>query len=132
MKTVLNTGFVVIDGSTYNVGVLSVDREAPVLDKYAERTDDGVLHREVIGTYYNYKIKFGNSVGDPEEYDRLYDALTSPKPYHTIKVPYGRKGHHTYQAYISSVKDSVYKIHDAETYWNNLTASFIAQKPART
>lgn len=128
--------FLVVDGRSYRVSVLTIEREAPILDKFAERTEDGALQREVIGTYYNYKIKFGSSFDAEDDYDKLYEALTSPTPFHTITVPYGRTGSHTYTAYISNVKDSVMQIREdekgAETLWENLSASFIAQKPART
>lgn len=130
MKTI--SDFVVVDGKTYRVGVISIDREAPVLDKYAERTEDGKLHREIIGTYYNYKIKFGWSYGAEDDYDNLFEILSAPEEYHMISMPYGRRGTHTYEAYISSVRDSVMVIDDGETLWDNLTASFIATKPART
>lgn len=129
---IYNSDIVSIDGKTYNVGIISIEREAPVLDKYAERTEDGVLHREVIGTYYNYKIKFGNNVGSPEDYDALYEVLTSPVEFHTISAPYGNKGTHTYIGYISSVKDKVMKNYESGTLWNSLSASFIAKEPART
>jgi hypothetical protein len=48
--------FLTIDGEVYNVAVLTgLDRNADFLDKYAERTDDGDLKRELIGVYFNYK-----------------------------------------------------------------------------
>ena len=52
---------IVIDSTTYNIPVLSIKRKAEVLDKYAERTEDGVLHREIIGVYFNYELAFGRT-----------------------------------------------------------------------
>lgn len=38
-----------IDGVEYMIPFVSIKREAPFLDKTAERTEDGELHRELIG-----------------------------------------------------------------------------------
>lgn len=129
MKPILD--FLIIDNKKYRVAVLSIRRKAPILDKFAERTEDGTLHREVIGTYFNYEIKFGSNFEREDDYDKLFEVLTSPEPYHTITVPYGHRGSHTYQAYISNVGDDVKTIRDGETLWENLTANFLAQRPAR-
>ena len=38
-----------IDGISYDVPLVSIKRTAEFLDKYAERTEDGDLKRELIG-----------------------------------------------------------------------------------
>lgn len=130
VKTI--SDFLIVDGKTYNVGVIAIKRKAPTLDKFAERTEDGVLHREVIGTYYNYEIRYGSSYEYPDDYDSLFESITSPAPFHTITVPYGRRDSHTYQAYCSSTEDEIAMIRNGETFWTGLKTNFIAQKPART
>ena len=46
--------YIQIDNSEYKVPLISpMDRKGDILDLTANRTEDGVLHREVIGTYYN-------------------------------------------------------------------------------
>ena len=57
---------IVIDGTTYDVPVMSLDETGDFLDKYAERTEDGILHRELIGVYRNYKIQFGRDATTTE------------------------------------------------------------------
>ena len=52
---------IVIDGTTYDIPILSIKRKAEFLDKYAERTEDGILHRELIGVYFNYELQFGRT-----------------------------------------------------------------------
>ena len=52
---------IIIDGTSYDIPVIGISRKAEFLDKFAERTEDGVLHRELIGVYYNYQLKFGQS-----------------------------------------------------------------------
>jgi hypothetical protein len=122
-----------IDGTEYaKTNVYSLKRSADVLDKYAQRTEDGELHREVIGTYYNYDLELG--CDDTSEYNRLFDALAEPTASHTIYIPCDDGGNtsQTFEAYISSVKDEVNIIdYDGTTHWKNLTCKFTAMKPTR-
>ena len=48
---------IVIDSIDYDIPIVSLSGQADMLDKYAERTVDGVLHRELIGVYDNYEIQ---------------------------------------------------------------------------
>jgi hypothetical protein len=121
---------VMIDGLTYEVPFIDVVRKADVLDKYAERTADGVLHREVVGVYYNYEINWGTTE-NMDEYNRLWDKLTEPTAFHEITVP-GSNGNYTYTGYISSVADKLRRTLNGVNYWSGLTAHFIAQAPARS
>ena len=61
-----------IDGIGYKIDVMSVKRTADFLDKYAERTENGDLERELIGVYFNYKLQLGPGV-DRAEYARLWE-----------------------------------------------------------
>ena len=121
---------IIIDGETYNIPVISVTRKADFLDKYAERTVDGVLHREIIGVYFNYQIKFGHTF-DTAEYSLLWNKLTEPEEFHTVTVP-DEDGDYTFTAYFSSVGDELTKTRAAANFWKSLTVHFIAQSPART
>jgi len=116
---------VMVDSMSYNVPVVALRRRAEFLDKYAERTEDGVLHRELIGVYYNYEIEFGADA-DPVEYNALWDKLSEPVEFHTVTVL-----GYTFTAYFSNVGDEVRRVHDGQPYWRDLTAHFIAQSPAR-
>lgn len=120
---------ITIDGVLYKVPVVEITRTADFLDKYAERTDDGVLHRELIGVYFNYQIKFGATL-DTQEYERLWQKLTQPQEFHTVTVP-DEGGDYTFQAYFSNVGDAIRKQHKGKNYWKGLTASFTAKSPAR-
>ena len=79
-----------IDGTRFMVPFSKMARKANVLDKYANRTEDGDLKREVIGVYYNYEFEFGY-FGDTKEerdlYNRLWDKLTEPVPFHDVEIP---------------------------------------------
>lgn len=121
---------IIIDSITYDIPVLSMTRTADFLDKYAERTEDGVLHRELIGVYFNYKIQFGTT-SNTTEYAALWNKLTEATEFHTVTVP-DESGDHTFTAYFSNVGDEIRKIKGAVNFWKSLTVNFIAQEPAIT
>jgi hypothetical protein len=121
---------IIIDGVQYDVPVLSITRRADFLDKYAERTEDGMLHRELIGVYFNYQLKFGQTL-DVEEYAALWNKLSEPEEFHSVTVP-DESGDFSFTAYFSNVGDELRKTKDAANYWKNLTVNFIAKEPERT
>ena len=118
-----------IDGIGYKIDVLSVKRTADFLDKYAERTENGDLERELIGVYFNYKLQLGPGI-DRTEYARLWDKLTEPVEFHEVTVP-DEDGDYTFTAYFSNVADGLLRKVAEKNYWKNLTVNFIANKPAR-
>ena len=82
-----------VDGVEYpGVFVKSpIHRSFNVLDgENAGRTMDGRMQRDIIGTYYTYRLEFDASLSDPEEYDALFEALSAPVDSHIISVPYGQ------------------------------------------
>ncbi len=122
--------FLTIDGSIYNIRVFTgVKRNADFLDKYANRTDDGDLKRELIGVYFNYQnIKFERQTdANYGEYNRLYDKLTEAEEFHDINI-----AGFTFRAYFSNVSDELYLYKNGMPYFKNLTVNFTAKKPARS
>jgi len=122
--------FLEIDGDIYNVAVLTgIKRNADFLDKYAERTEDGDLKRELIGVFFNYKsIKFAKQTDDNyNEYVRLFNKLTEPEEFHNIVI-----GDQTFTAYFSNVSDEMYKFKNDKPYYKNLTVNFTAKMPSRS
>ena len=120
-----------IDGKEFNIPVVSLKREAPVLDKYATRTEDGGLQREIIGVYYNYNLTFPRLNLNCEEYAKLWDAITAPVEFHTFTVP-GSDGDYTFKGYITTTGDTLVKAKNGKYYWGGLSIKFIAKDPART
>ena len=51
--------------------------------------------------------------------------------FHEVTVP-DEDGDYTFTAYFSNVGDELLRKKAEKNYWKNLTANFIAQKPART
>lgn len=122
---------ITIDGTTYDVPVLALREKCEFLDKYAERTEDGVLHRELIGTYHNYEIEFG--VGDnPADSAALWLVLTEAVEFHSVTVPDVSGTDYTFTAYFAGVARELRRVQGALTFWRNPTVSFIAQSPRRT
>ena len=55
-----------IDNIQFGIRLTKISRKADILDKYAKRTINGDLLREVIGTYYNYHLEFVEKVKEIE------------------------------------------------------------------
>lgn len=120
----------IIDGESYNIPVISLKRKADFLDKYAQRTENGDLQRELIGVYFNYQLQLGQTF-DTDEYTRLWDKLTEPEEYHEVTVP-DEAGSYTFTAYFSNVGDELRRQVGAKNYFKGLTVNFIAKSPARS
>jgi nucleoid-associated protein YejK len=122
---------IIIDGVTYDVPIISLDETCDFLDKYAERTVDGKLQRELIGCYFNQQIQFGADA-TVAQLTALWEKLTEATEFHTVTVPDEDGVNFTFTAYFSSVKRSLRKYTATKTSWKNLTVHFIAQSPANT
>jgi len=120
----------IIDSTTYDIGVTSLKRSADFLDKMAERTADGNLTRELIGVYFNYELTLDPGA-DMTEYAALWAALTEPVEFHSVTVP-DEDGDYTFTAYFSNVTDELRKAKGSVRSFKNLTVNFIAKSPART
>lgn len=124
---------VIIDSITYDVNATSLKRSADFLDRYADRTQDGVLHRELIGVYFNYKLQFAQPKDSQlASYQALWAKLTEAVEYHTVTVPSDSGYDYTFIAYFSNVADELEIIKGSGNFWKNLTVNFISQAPART
>ena len=122
--------FLVIDNEIYNIKVKTgIKRNADFLDKYAERTDDGDLQRELIGVYFNYKnISFEKQTDENySEYERLYNKLTEAEEFHNIEI-----AGTSFKAYFSNVSDEMYLYKNGRPYYRKLTVNFTAKMPARS
>ena len=117
---------IVIDGTTYNVGIAQLKPSADMLDKYAERTLDGVLHRELIGVYDNYEIEFASSIRNPNEYAALWWKITEPVPWHTVTFP-TVLGERSIEGYFANTSHGAIKIKNGVPYWKGLTTSFVSR-----
>lgn len=121
---------ITIDGNTYDVPIVSLKRTADPLDKFAERTADGKLHRELIGIYFNYQVVFAAN-RNTADYIALWQKLTEPEEFHTVLLP-DEDGNHEFEAYFAGIKDVFVKVRETDRYMKGLSVNVIARKPART
>lgn len=122
---------IIVDSTSYDVPIVSLEETCNFLDKYAERTEDGVLHRELIGTFHNQRIEFGSPT-DMTAYTLLWAKLTEATGFHTITVPDSDGVDFTFTAYFSNVTRTIRKWGGSKTYWKHMTVNFIAQEPKAT
>ena len=122
---------VTIDGTPFDVGVAYIKRQARIPDgPNAGESKRGDWIRDVYGTFYDYILAFDTSVGlSKEDYDTLYNVLTSPVEFHTLVVPYGQTTL-TFYAGITGAEDNVILMDDG-TVWGNLSITFRAKAPQR-
>lgn len=118
-----------IDGQEYQVAVVEMQRKGDVLDLTANRTEDGVLHREVIGTFYNYTLGI-IAPNNPELYGQLWWVLTAPVPSHSIQLPYQPE---PFEGYFGSVKDNVKLVKPDGTFVGmGISCNIVASRPSRS
>lgn len=122
--------FITIDGQQYNISVfIGIKETADFLDKYANRTDDGDLQRELIGVYFNYSdIKFEPQTDNNyDEFERLWNKLTEAEEFHTVKI-----ANLEFRAYFNNVSRIIYDFRNNKAYKKDMTVNFTAKKPARS
>lgn len=122
---------ITIDGTAYAVNVVECKRTVNTLDRFAERTQDGVLHRELIGVYINYVVTLGKPTNsaDVTAYANFWNAISQAVENHDVVMPDG----YSFTAYIGDgASDSIRRIHNATVFWENLSVAFIAVEPEAT
>lgn len=123
---------ITIDGINYDVPIKIVRRKVDVLDKYAERVESGVLHREVLGVYFNYDLECGMSSHNVADYAALFLKLSEPVEFHTIIMPGAPSGYAEFSCYFANVTDEVKRYNEGGVnYFRNLSFSVIARSPSR-
>lgn len=121
-----------VDGVEFpRIHVTSLKRSFAVLDgDNAGRTMDGAMHRDIIGTYYNYSMEIDPDDSSPDEYNTLYEMISSPEDSHMITVPYAGETM-TFEAYVANGEDELFSLYNGFNKWDNLSVNFIAMNPQR-
>ena len=122
-----NSKNIIIDGVEYKVPIVDLQRKGDILDLTANRTEDGVLHREVIGTFYNYTLTIG-VVNDQDLYNELWWVLTTPVASHMVELPHD---HIRFEGYFGSCKDNIQLITEDGFRAKGLSFNLVATRPAR-
>lgn len=117
----------VVDGKKFNVSIMKINREVEVLDKFAERSINGILTRKIIGVFTKFSINI-DRFSSPD-YDSLYNYITRPIEFFTINLP--MKGTIVpVEGYISSISDNIKKIEkNGNILWDGLQFNFTPKKP---
>ena len=125
---------IIIDSVSFDVPIIELSESCDFLDKFAQRTADGVLHRELIGTYHNQQLRIGRPMTASEKtaYPLFWAKLTEAIEFHTVTVPDSDGVPFTFTAYFSSVKRQLRKWKPLTTDWTEITVNFIAQSPKAT
>lgn len=109
-------------------GTCSLQREVNFAEKYRITTASGRIRREVAGVYVNYRLELGNV--DAQQYDVLWELLTSPDEYHTVVMPDGVRGEIEFDAIFDGVSDELLtEDSSGNRYWDHLTVQFTMAKP---
>ena len=116
-----------IDGVEYQVPIVEMQRKGDILDLTANRTEDGVLHREVIGTYYNYTLNIGY-IRDQSVNEALWWVLTAPVASHQIQLPYQPE---PFEGYFGSCKDNVTFMDANGQRTKGLSFNLVCTRPSR-
>lgn len=127
-------GVFTMDGIDYNVDVMKLQRKASITDtENSGRTLDHVMHRDIVGTFYNYTMEIRVLDNDYMSYDNFYEAVTDPNvDSHLMVFPYGQSTLE-FQAYVTSATDELH-IQNGHNLWahnSGLSLNFIAMAPQR-
>lgn len=119
-----------MDGIDYNMKVIKLKRSFEVADSDSTgRTKDWVMHRDVVGTFYNYTLTFADRDYDIEDYAKFYQAISSPVESHSVTFPYNNETL-SFQAYMTKGDDALTMI-NGKNIWGGLSIKFIAMEPQR-
>lgn len=122
-----------VDGVEYDVNVMKLSRKAKVTDTdNSGRTLDGVMHRDIIGTYYNYTLEIQAKDGKHQDYDKLFDVVSAPQDSHDFALPYGQETL-SFKAYVTTAEDSMIRRNGVNLwgYEDSLKLDFVSMEPQR-
>ena len=121
---------VVIDGTTFDVNITSFTETSEFADKYAERTEDWDLQRELAGIFFNYELTLGE-IQNQTVMQALWDKIHEFTPFHSVTLPHGTTTQ-TFTAYITGTSRPLKRRVNAENKWGGMTIKFIAKAPQIT
>jgi hypothetical protein len=118
-----------IDGTAYNVQVMSLTRSFEVKDAIqASETQGGSIYRNPVGTYYNYSMTVREKDGDRASFDAFWEAISKPVSSHVCVFPYNQT-RLTQRMYVTAGTQAIGRLYQDGAQWNDITVQFIAQAP---
>lgn len=121
---------VIIDGNSYDVGIVKITRKASQSRENIGITMDQRKHYDVKGTYFDYDVHFNLRAMNVTDYDLLYEVLTEPVEYHTVTLPYGQSSI-TFIANIKYTEDSLVRNFNQMKRWGGFKVTFEALEPQK-
>ena len=125
-----------IDGHFFDVRIpeKGIKRSFSIADSdKAGRVLTGRMVRDIIGTFYNYTITLDTNRLNPQQYDELYEIISSPQDSHMITLPYGQTSK-TFEMYITAGEDTIITTGagtDGVNVWEGLSINVIMTEPLR-
>lgn len=125
---------ITIDGIEFSAIVTSLKRSFEVSDSDSTgRTKDWVMHRDPVGTFYNFTI--GIDCRDMTTYTKIYQTISSPMASHVFEFPYNQETI-TFEGYVTKGEDTLKVIKNLKNgtqvnLWNELSFNCIAMEPQR-
>lgn len=124
-----SNGVFTIDGMDFRVMVTSLERSFAVTDnENSGRVQSGRMYRDILGTFYNYKMEIEPHKSYRADYDSFYQIISSPTESHMLTFPYGQSIL-TFEAYVTNGTDSLDVRNENE--WSGLSINFVAMEPQR-
>lgn len=127
---------ITIDGIIIKEPFVSIERHRDILDKSAIRDQHGLMRRDVLGTFSNYTLQFGDM--GYNSHSQIMNILTAPIEFHTFGIPIGGGEYFEFEGYISGIQDSVSRITaswragSGSPFMTGLTCSLTARAPYLT
>lgn len=121
---------IIIDGNTYNVGIIKITRKASQNIESLGTTLDLRKHYDIRGTYYDYEVELATKHLNVADYDTLYEVLTTPQESHIVTLPYGQDTL-TFEARVSVAADSLISSYTSLKKWGSLKVTFEALTPQK-
>ena len=121
-----------IDGKSFRVFVPvgGMQRNFSVYSSRQEQMIRGDRVYNVVGTFYGYTVTVDTSYATEEEYDELFEMISSPEEWHEFEFPYGQDVL-TFRGHVESGGDTLYKRQGNRNTWGDLQFSVVATKPQR-
>ena len=113
---------ITLDGVTYNVGVeyQSLERSFEIQEGSGKGTAaSGSAIRDLIGTFYSYKLKIRALPENQVDYDNFYIAVSRANNIHTITLPFGQDNY-TFNCYIDKGTDVYEGYYASYNRWDEL------------
>lgn len=127
-------GVFTIDGVDLRVNVINLKRGFSVTDtEHSGRVKSGEMHRDIIGTFYNYTVEIEPNPSYLGDYDTFYEIVSSPAAFHRMEFPYSQKKL-TFLGYVTNGEDTLTIRKNSGKLinrWSGLSLQFVAKEPQR-